>query len=67
VAITGFAAWNLYEWYAVGQMIVSRSGPPASFHQAPISFSLMAIAYVSWVLLVGAAAIKLLAKVLRRR
>jgi hypothetical protein len=62
IYIAGFAAYNLYEWYATGQMYLhafSEYTSPQwnSFAAEPVRFSLMAAVYVGAFLLFGVGAL----------
>ena len=70
VAIAIFAAFQLYEWYATGQIYARRYGPQhyISYAGDPVWFSFIATIYVSAVLLFGVGPhIMLINKTRRRR
>ncbi len=69
IVMVAFSAYNLYEWYATGQIIThgqtSRSW--YSFADEPIHFTFIALVYVTIVLLFGACLINILINWLWRR
>jgi hypothetical protein len=69
VAIAIFAAFQLYEWYATGQIYVRRYGPRhyISYAEDPVWFSFIATIYVSAVLLFGVGPLIMLINKIRRR
>lgn len=69
VAIAVFAAFQLYEWYATGQIDARRFGSHhyISYAEGPVQFTFIATIYVSAVLLFGVGPLIMLIDRLRRR
>ena len=55
IYLVAFSAYNLYEWYAIGQIYLHNFSKPQwrSFAEEPIYFSCIATVYVSVFLLFG--------------
>ena len=70
IVMVVFSAYNLYEWYATGQIITHGHGtnrPWRSFAEEPIHFTFIATVYVSMFLLFGVGSvIKLIGWLWRR-
>ena len=69
VAIAIFAAFQLYEWYATGQIYARKYGPQRyiPYAEDPVWLSFIAAIYVSAVLLFGAGPLIMLVDKIRRR
>ena len=69
VAIAIFAAFQLYEWYATGQIYARRFGPQhyISYAEDPVRFTFVAMVYAIAVLLFGVGPLIMLINSLRRR